>query len=74
MIAEQVPMRITELSSERREELLSGLREKYEAFRSSGISLDMSRGNPPREQLSLNSDILNAVTDPVAQVDRATAF
>ena len=57
-------MRITELSSERREELLSGLREKYEAFRSSGISLDMSRGNPPREQLSLNSDILNAVTDP----------
>lgn len=24
----------------------------------------MSRGNPPREQLSLNGDILNAVTDP----------
>ena len=65
MISIQLPMeKISEMTSERRSELVAELQQRYDSFRSSGISLDMSRGNPPKSQLSMNSDILNAVSDP----------
>lgn len=55
--------KISEMSEARRASLLSDARKKYEAFLAEGLSLDMSRGNPPVSQLSLGGDILNAVTD-----------
>ena len=55
---------IKDLSNTERSALLDELRSRYAEFQSSGLNLDMSRGNPPRSILSMNRDILNAVTDP----------
>ena len=45
-------------------DLLKTEKDKYDEFCKLGLHLDMSRGNPSKEQLSLNGDLLNAVTDP----------
>ena len=45
-------------------ELLKTEKAKYDEFCKRGLHLDMSRGNHSKEQLSLNGDLLNAVTDP----------
>jgi len=55
---------LTSLSAEEIKKLAEETESAYRDFCSMGLSLDMSRGNPSREQLSLSGDVLNAVTDP----------
>ena len=39
-------------------DLLKTEKDKYDEFCKLGLHLDMSRGNPSKEQLSLNGDLL----------------
>ena len=45
-------------------ELLSSLREEYNQYLSLGLSLDMSRGKPNREQLDLTQEMLGVIDTP----------
>jgi DNA-binding transcriptional MocR family regulator len=56
--------KLFEMTSEERERLLGEQKKKYEEFCSRGLHLDMSRGNPSPELLSLSGDLLTSVTDP----------
>ncbi len=56
-------MRFDEMNREELEKQYASLKTEYERKKALGLSLDMSRGNPSRAQLSMGSDILNACTD-----------
>ena len=47
----------SELDAARRQKLLDNLLTEYEEFKSRGLKLDMSRGNPCKEQLDLSLDL-----------------
>lgn len=49
---------LSDLSTEARAELRAGLRREYEALKSRGLKLDMTRGKPAPEQLDLAAGML----------------
>jgi len=54
-------MSYIELSKEKLSEELSTLKAQYEKYVEMGLSLDMSRGKPCKEQLDVSSDVLNVL-------------
>ena len=57
-------MGYSSMSKEALSELLLTLREEYNQYLSLGLSLDMSRGKPNREQLDLTQEILGVIDTP----------
>ena len=55
-------MLFSELDAKERERLLLRLKEEYRSVKESGLSLDLSRGKPGKEQLDLSEGLLTAVT------------
>ena len=55
-------MQYSQMSREQLLAELSALNEKYEAVKAKGLKLDMSRGKPGADQLSLTENVLSAVT------------
>ena len=58
-------------SERKREELIrerDALLEQYEAYRSEGLKLDLSRGKPAADQLDLSMDLLNTPLTPAGCV------
>ncbi|SEP60894.1 transcriptional regulator [Lachnospiraceae bacterium RM5] len=53
---------LSELSKDELLELKKNLEKEYNDEKSKGISLDMSRGKPSAEQLSLSNDMLDIIT------------
>lgn len=60
-----------QLSAAERREEYAALREKFEHYKALGLSLNMARGKPGREQLDLVSDILTVLSDPADCMDGA---
>ena len=54
-------MPYADLSSQELEERLAALRDEYATHRAKGLSLNMARGKPSREQLALSLPMLDAV-------------
>ena len=52
-------MNIQSLSREQLQERLAALTEKYNEYKSMGLSLDMSRGKPGADQLEITNDMLD---------------
>lgn len=52
-----------QLSEQERKQLKLSLDQRYEAFRSQNLSLNMTRGVPSPEQLDLSTDLLTCVTE-----------
>ncbi len=58
---------LREMTADERAALLQETRQAYEAFKAKGLSLNMSRGTPSKEQLDLTMpmlDTLNSQSDP----------
>ena len=54
-------MLFSELDAKERERLLLRLKEEYRSVKEIGLSLDLSRGKPGKEQLDLSDGLLTAV-------------
>ena len=52
------------MNTEERRAERAAVQARYDACKARGLSLNMARGKPGREQLDLVSDILTALTDP----------
>lgn len=52
-------MNIREMSKEQLSEQLCRLKKEYEAYKALGLSLNMARGKPSKEQLELSADMLD---------------
>lgn len=52
-------MNIREMSKEQLSERLCRLKKEYEAYKALGLSLNMARGKPSKEQLELSADMLD---------------
>lgn len=52
-------MNIREMSKEQLSERLCCLKKQYEAYKALGLSLNMARGKPSKEQLELSADMLD---------------
>ena len=56
-------MKASELSVKAMAEKLEELRAEYEAYKAKGLSLNISRGLPSPEQLSLNKEMFHILDD-----------
>ncbi len=54
-------MNYSQMSRAELEKMYSALCEEYEKYKSMGLSLDLSRGKPGREQLDLMTDMLSCI-------------
>ncbi len=52
-------MNIKKMSREQLSERLCGLKKEYDAYKALGLSLNMARGKPSKEQLELSADMLD---------------
>lgn len=55
-------MQYSQMSREQLEALLGGLMSEYNEIKASGLSLDLSRGKPGKEQLELSTDMLTCIS------------
>ena len=65
-------MLFSELDAKERERLLLRLKEEYRSVKEIGLSLDLSRGKPGKEQLDLSDGLLTAVTRGDECISRGT--
>jgi len=56
-------MNLTEMNREQLESFRNDTQKLYDDFKALGLSLNMSRGNPCKEQLELSLDMLNVFND-----------
>ena len=65
-------MEISKMTREQMAEEKHRLEKEYEAWKSKGLKLDMSRGKPSKLQLDLSEGLLTAVKDSAEAIDEGT--
>lgn len=60
-MVEETIMLMTEMTKEQLEGVLSEAKSEYEGYKALGLALNMARGKPAADQLSLTKDMLDAV-------------
>ena len=64
-------MKLKEMSRAQLEAFRDEALREYEDFKSKGLSLDMSRGKPSKEQLDLSKDMLTCISENADCYDEA---